>query len=60
MNNVKELSDDMLLSEMMDWFRISRNEGGLKEPERKYFQDLCKEIETRGLLDKKNLFRDRS
>lgn len=58
--NPQKLQNDDLLGEMMDWFRIGRNGDGLKGKERKYFQDLCKEIKRRNLLDYRNLFRDLS
>ena len=54
----RELSDDQLLQELMDWFRIGRNEGGLKGAERKFFQNVCDEIVRRGLLKDSELYRD--
>jgi hypothetical protein len=47
---IKEMTDDQLCEELMNWCRISRNEGNLYGEERKYFQDICKEISDRKLL----------
>jgi hypothetical protein len=47
---VKEMTDDQLCLELMDWCRIGRNEGGLHGEERKHFQNICKEISDRHLL----------
>lgn len=55
----KDLTDDTLLFEMMDWFRISRNTGGLKGDQRKYFQEVCKECKRRGLLNEKELYKEK-
>ena len=60
MKKISEMDDGLLLEEMMDWFRISRNQGGLEGAERSYFQGLCKEIGQRGLLNKDKLFIDKS
>ena len=51
-SKIPTLNDDILLSEMMDWYRIYRNEGELNEEEREYFKSICSEIKIRGLLDK--------
>lgn len=48
---IAKLSDDDLLNEMMAWFRVYRNEGELKDDERKYFQNICSEIRERELID---------
>jgi len=51
---VKNLSDDDLLSEFMDLFRMGRSrEDGLPIPERRRFKALVKEVAARRLL--KNL-----
>jgi hypothetical protein len=57
---VKEMTDEDLLSDMMDWFRIGRNKGGLEGDERKHFKNLCNEIGRRGLLDPSKLYIDKS
>lgn len=49
---VKDLNDDQLLMEMMDWIRISRNEGGLKGDDREHFKSVVKEINKRNLMVK--------
>ena len=50
-----EMSDDKLCEELMAWARISRNENGLKETDRKHFRADSSEIGKRGLLDRKKL-----
>jgi len=55
MKKVKDMKDDELCEDLMEWFRIGRNEGMLKGEERRYFQEICKEIKSRGLLKRKNL-----
>lgn len=50
---VEEMSNDVLLNEMMIWFRIGRNEDGLKGEERAYFKKVCDEILKRNLLPRR-------
>jgi hypothetical protein len=54
---VKEMTDNQLCWELMDWCRISRNEGGLHGEERKHFQAICKEVSDRKLLKYTELHR---
>jgi hypothetical protein len=49
---VKDFNDDKLLAEFMDWTRIYRNEGELKEDDRKYFKSVVKEVNKRNLMAK--------
>ena len=49
---VKDFNDDKLLAEFMDWTRIYRNEGQLKDGDRKYFKSVVKEISKRNLMVK--------
>jgi hypothetical protein len=48
---VEEMSNDVLLNEMIIWIRIGRNEEGLKGEEKKYFRAVCDEVKKRGLLN---------
>jgi hypothetical protein len=50
MKNIKELSNDALLQELMDWTRIYRNEEQLLGEERQYYQALAGEVRDRKLL----------
>jgi hypothetical protein len=56
MKNTKEMTDDQLLEDLLIWFRIGRNEGGLNLEERTYFQSLVKEIKNRNLLNRNQLY----
>lgn len=54
MRSVKEMSNDQLSNELMYWFRVGRNEGGLKDDERKFFRAVCNEMADRRILDRSN------
>jgi hypothetical protein len=56
---IKDMSDEQLLNDLMYWFRIGRNEDGLKDKERKYFRSVCDEISRRDILNPANLFKDK-
>ena len=62
MSDIKEvptMSDDLLLGDLMDWVRISRNEGGLRGEDRLYFKALIKEINKRKLFKPKELYHEK-
>lgn len=45
---IQKMDDDTFYQEVMDWVRISRNEGGLRvRGERAYLQNLFTEKERR-------------
>ena len=50
---VKEMSDEKLISELQYWFRVGRNEDGLKGEERKFFRAVCNELAERGVLSRR-------
>lgn len=54
---VKKMSDEQLLNDLMYWFRIGRNESGLKDKERDYFKSVCDEISRRDILNPSKLFK---
>jgi hypothetical protein len=58
--NINSLSNDGLLMELMDWIRIGRNEGKLIGDDKDRFRKVISEINKRKLLNKQELYHDRS
>jgi hypothetical protein len=57
---IDNISDDDLLMELMDWIRIGRNEDILIGNDKIRFRSVISEINKRKLLNKQELYHDRS
>lgn len=48
--NFEKATDEELLTEVMYWIRVGRNEDGLIGEEKSYFKNLSNEVNKRRLL----------